>query len=96
MGQPFLACLRSEIILIQSWNRSGSPAPVWPDRTRPDEKFIRPDETRFLFDFFRFFCRIFASLTPKMNRPDFNRTGPDGKNPSGSNSVLVNQNELFF
>jgi hypothetical protein len=25
-------------------------------------------------------------LTPKMNRPDFNRTGPDGKKPSGSNS----------
>jgi hypothetical protein len=76
----------------QSWNRSGSPAPVRPDRTRPDEKFIRPDETGFLSDFCQFdvknepdgfyrifsiFCRIFAGLTSKMIRPDFDRTGPD-------------------
>jgi len=49
------------------------------DRTKPD--------------FFRFFCRIFVSMTSKMNRTDFNRTGPDGKNPSGSNSA---HNELFI
>ncbi len=35
---------------------------------------ILPDFCRF---FWRIFWRIFASLTPKMNRPDFNRTGPD-------------------
>ncbi len=27
----------------QSWNRSGSPAPVRPDRTRPDETGFLPD-----------------------------------------------------
>jgi len=30
--------------------------------------------------------RIFASSTSKMNRPDFDRTGPEDRNPSGSNS----------
>jgi hypothetical protein len=56
-------------------------------------QFIRLNETGFLPDFCQFdvknepdgfyriflpdFCRIFASLTSKMNRPDFNRTGPD-------------------
>jgi hypothetical protein len=60
----------------QSWNQSGSPAPVRPDRTRPDEKFIRPDETGFFSIFLPDFCRIFVSLTSKMNRtdlPDFFR-----------------------
>jgi hypothetical protein len=66
----------------QSWNRSGSPAPIRPDRTRPDEKFIRPDETEFLpvdpaernqisAGFLPDLCRIFVSLTSKMNRTDF-------------------------
>ncbi len=41
-------CLLTSQALDQSWNRSGSPAPVWSDRTRTDEKFIRPDETGFL------------------------------------------------
>ncbi len=57
--------------MYQSWNRSGSPAPVRPDRTRPDEKFIRLDETGFLPDFFRFFagflldfCRIDVKNEP--------------------------------
>jgi hypothetical protein len=53
-----------------------------PDRTRPDEKFIRPDETGFLpvhpaernrifAGSLPDFCRIFVSLTSKMNRTDF-------------------------
>jgi hypothetical protein len=72
--------------LIQSWNRSGSPAPVRPDRTRPDEKFIRPDETGFLPDFcqcdvknepdgiyrifFDFFAGFFAEFLPDFCRID--------------------------
>jgi hypothetical protein len=59
--------------------------PVRPDRTRPDEKFIRPDETGFLPDFCQFdvkneparflpdFCQFDAKNEPAGFQPD--RTG---------------------
>jgi hypothetical protein len=68
--------------LVQSWNRSGSPAPVRPDRTRPDKtgRKVHPAGRNrifagffsiFLPDFLPDFCRIFVNVTSKMNRTDF-------------------------
>ncbi len=48
--------------MSQSWNRSGSQAPVRPDRTRPDE-------TGFLPDFFAGFLPDFCQCDVK-NEPD--------------------------
>ena len=56
--------------LNQSWNRSGNPAPVRPDRTRPDENFIRPDETGFLPVHPTGQNRIFAGSSGR-TKPDF-------------------------
>jgi hypothetical protein len=62
------------MIIKQTWNRSGSPAPIRPDRTRPDEKFIRPDETGFFSifgpDFLPDFCRIDVKNDPAGFLPD--------------------------
>ncbi len=47
--------------------------PVRPDRTRPDEKFIRLNETGFL----PVFCRIFAGFLPDFCQFDV-KNEPDG------------------
>jgi hypothetical protein len=73
-----------EVELSQSWNRSGSPAPVRPDRTRSDKtgrKFHPVGRNRIFSDFFAGlfagflpdFCQIGVKNHPVGFRPD--RTG---------------------
>jgi hypothetical protein len=68
------------LIVSQSWNPSGSPAPVRPDRTRPDENFIRPDETGFLPVHPAERNRISAGFLPDFCQFDV-KNEPDGFQP---------------